>query len=131
MNLESILQNISNNWINYRKYCEAESSTGAFIHKVKKDHPIHDLVTQSWKQEVSKHVNLKKYYCLILDEKKQLKHVEEENKEIIPCDDETSLLSKFIDIWLVCDPTIISGWNSEFFDIPYLYLKISDRSFYN
>lgn len=61
MNLESILQNISNNWINYRKYCEAESSTGAFIHKVKKDHPIHDLVTQSWKQEVSKHVNLKKY----------------------------------------------------------------------
>ncbi len=69
-------------------------------------------------------VTLKKYYCLILDEKKQLKHVEEENKEIIPCNDETSLLSKFIDIWLVCDPTIISGWNSEFFDIPYLYHRI-------
>jgi DNA polymerase elongation subunit (family B) len=69
-------------------------------------------------------VNLKKYYCLILDEKKQLKHVEEENKEIIPCNDEESLLSKFIDIWLVSDPTIISGWNSEFFDIPYLYHRI-------
>lgn len=69
-------------------------------------------------------VNLKKFYCLILDEKKQLKHVEEENKEIIPCNDETSLLSKFIDLWLVCDPTIISGWNSEFFDIPYLYHRI-------
>jgi DNA polymerase elongation subunit (family B) len=69
-------------------------------------------------------VNLKKFYCLILDEKKQLKHVEEENKEIIPCDDEESLLSKFIDTWLVSDPTIISGWNSEFFDIPYLYHRI-------
>ena len=69
-------------------------------------------------------VNLKKFYCLILDEKKQLRHAEEENKEIIPCDDESSLLSKFIDIWLVCDPTIISGWNSEFFDIPYLYHRI-------
>jgi DNA polymerase elongation subunit (family B) len=69
-------------------------------------------------------VNLKKFYCLILDEKKQLKHVEEENKEIIPCDDEASLLSKFIDTWLVSDPTIISGWNSEFFDIPYLYHRI-------
>jgi len=69
-------------------------------------------------------VNLKKFYCLILDEKKQLKHITEENKEIIPCNDETSLLSKFIDIWLICDPTIISGWNSEFFDIPYLYHRI-------
>ena len=69
-------------------------------------------------------VNLKKFYCLILDEKKQLKHVEEENKEIIPCNDEESLLSKFIDTWLVSDPTIISGWNSEFFDIPYLYHRI-------
>jgi len=69
-------------------------------------------------------VNLKKFYCLVLDEKKQLKHVEEENKEIIPCNDEASLLSKFIDIWLVSDPTIISGWNSEFFDIPYLYHRI-------
>ena len=69
-------------------------------------------------------VTLKKYYCLVLDEKKQLKYTEEENKEIIPCDTEFDLLSKFISIWLETDPTIVSGWNSEFFDIPYLYHRI-------
>ena len=69
-------------------------------------------------------VTLKKYYCLILDEKKQLQPTQEENKEIIPCDNESDLLSEFISLWQEADPTIISGWNSEFFDIPYLYHRI-------
>jgi len=69
-------------------------------------------------------VTLKKYYCLILDEKKQINHVEEENKDIIPCNSESELLSKFISLWQEADPTIVSGWNSEFFDIPYLYHRI-------
>jgi DNA polymerase elongation subunit (family B) len=69
-------------------------------------------------------MTLKKYYCLILDEKKQLQLTQEENKEIIPCDNESDLLSKFILLWNETDPTIISGWNSEFFDIPYLYHRI-------
>jgi len=69
-------------------------------------------------------MTLKKYHCLILDEKKQLQPTQEENKEIIPCDVESDLLSKFISLWHEADPTIISGWNSEFFDIPYLYHRI-------
>jgi len=69
-------------------------------------------------------VTLKKYYCLVLDEKKQLNDIKEDNKEIISCAKEFDLLSKFINIWLDSDPTIISGWNSEFFDIPYLYHRI-------
>ena len=69
-------------------------------------------------------VTLKKYYCLILDEKNQLQHVEEPDKDIIPCSRESDLLDKFISLWKEADPTIISGWNSEFFDIPYLYHRI-------
>ena len=69
-------------------------------------------------------VTLKKYYCLVLDEKNQLNDIKEDNKEIISCPKEFDLLSKFLNIWLNCDPTIISGWNSEFFDIPYLYHRI-------
>ena len=69
-------------------------------------------------------VTLKKYYCLVLDEKKQLKSATEENKEIIPCDAEFDLLSRFISLWQEADPTIVTGWNSEFFDIPYLYHRI-------
>ena len=69
-------------------------------------------------------VTLKKYYCLVLDEKKQLSYAYEDNKEIIPCDSEIDLLSKFISLWCDADPTIVTGWNSEFFDIPYLYHRI-------
>ena len=69
-------------------------------------------------------VTLKKYYCLILDEKKQLNNAHEDNKEIIPCDNEFDLLSRFISLWIDADPTIVSGWNSEFFDMPYLYHRI-------
>ena len=69
-------------------------------------------------------VTLKKYYCLILDEKKQLQYAQEDNKEIIPCDRESDLLSKFVSIWNEADPTIVSGWNSDFFDMPYLYHRI-------
>ena len=69
-------------------------------------------------------VTLKKYYCLILDEKHQINHVIEDNKEIIPYNTEKELLKGFLDKWEECDPTIISGWNSEFFDIPYLYHRM-------
>ena len=69
--------------------------------------------------------NSKKYYCLLLDEKQLLQETADENKEIIPFKSEKDLLSGFIDLWIKLDPTIISGWNSEFFDIPYLYYRIS------
>jgi DNA polymerase elongation subunit (family B) len=69
-------------------------------------------------------VSLKKYYCLILDEKRQLEKIEENSKEIIPFNNERELLKGFLDIWERCDPTIISGWNSEFFDMPYLYHRM-------
>jgi DNA polymerase elongation subunit (family B) len=69
-------------------------------------------------------VTLKKYYCLILDEKRQITQASDDNKEIIPYDTERDLLKGFLDKWEECDPTIISGWNSEFFDIPYLYHRM-------
>ena len=34
---------------------------------------------------------------------------------------EYEMLNKFFQKYLEIRPTIISGWNSEFFDIPYLY----------
>ena len=41
------------------------------------------------------------------------------------CANEKQLLSSFIDIWQKIDPDIITGWNTEFFDIPYLVNRIS------
>ena len=69
--------------------------------------------------------NSKKYYCLVLDEKQLMSEAKSKNKEVIPYKTEAELLNGFLDIWIKLDPTIISGWNSEFFDIPYLYHRIN------
>ena len=68
--------------------------------------------------------NNKKYYCLILDEKEELEETHTENKIIIPYSTEKKLLLSFLNVWETLDPTIIIGWNSGFFDIPYLYYRI-------
>ena len=65
------------------------------------------------------------YYCYILDEAQEMALSETEFKIIIPCPSEKDLLAKFLNKWEELDPTIISGWNSEFFDIPYLYHRIA------
>jgi DNA polymerase elongation subunit (family B) len=41
------------------------------------------------------------------------------------CKDEYTLLNKFIAQWQMNHPDVISGWNSEGFDIPYLVNRIS------
>ena len=61
---------------------------------------------------------------LILDAKNQLKHTKAKNKEIIPCRTEDELLMKFIEKFREMDPDIIVGWNSDYFDIPYLYYRM-------
>jgi DNA polymerase elongation subunit (family B) len=43
------------------------------------------------------------------------------NVRYAKCYSEEQLLHKFLDFWKVLDPDIITGWNVELFDIPYLY----------
>jgi DNA polymerase elongation subunit (family B) len=69
--------------------------------------------------------NTKNYHCYVLDETQDLKTYRVDNKNIISCVSEKNLLSEFLNKWEELDPTIISGWNSEFFDIPYLYHRIA------
>ena len=41
------------------------------------------------------------------------------------CKDEDNLLMKFLDTWRAIDyPDVITGWNTEFFDIPYICNRI-------
>ena len=65
----------------------------------------------------------KKHYCLILDEKKQLQPVTGD-KEIRPYSNEADMLRAFLNLWEELDPTIITGWNSGFFDVPYMYYRM-------
>jgi DNA polymerase elongation subunit (family B) len=66
----------------------------------------------------------KTHYCLILDEKAQLNRIDENNKVILPYTTEEGLLRAFLTLWEEVDPTIITGWNSGFFDVPYLYYRL-------
>jgi DNA polymerase elongation subunit (family B) len=68
----------------------------------------------------------KTYYCYILDEAKLMTSSKSEGKFVIPCNSEKDLMSQFLNKWEELDPTIITGWNSEFFDIPYLYHRIKN-----
>ena len=46
------------------------------------------------------------------------------NIKYIKCKDEITLLTKFLDVWRSIDPDVITGWNVEFFDIPYIVNRI-------
>lgn len=53
---------------------------------------------------------------------------EEENKKIkivtLPYDNEDDMLMSFMDKWQECAFTIVTGWNVDFFDMPYLYNRL-------
>jgi DNA polymerase elongation subunit (family B) len=40
------------------------------------------------------------------------------------CRDENDLINKFLQMWEEKSPDIVTGWNIQFFDIPYLYNRI-------
>ena len=61
---------------------------------------------------------------LILDPKSKLSRTKAKTKEIIPCATEEELLLKFLEKFREIDPDIIVGWNSDYFDVPYLYYRM-------
>lgn len=68
---------------------------------------------------------LKQKICFIVDKSKEIEEINEKERIIIPCIDEIDLIEKFLNKWEEIDPTIVIGWNSEYFDIPYLYYRIN------
>ena len=68
--------------------------------------------------------NTKQKICLILDEAGTIENISVEGKQVISCSSEEELLNNFLDIWEHLDPTIVVGYNSDFFDIPYTYYRI-------
>lgn len=67
----------------------------------------------------------KQKICFVTDKSKKLEIYEKDGIHIIPCVSEKELLKKYLDKWEELDPTIITGWNSGYFDVPYLYYRIS------
>jgi len=51
--------------------------------------------------------------------------VKEDNIFYYLCKDEKELLYKFLEIWQMLDPDVVTGWNIETYDIPFLINRIS------
>lgn len=49
-----------------------------------------------------------------------------ESVTYLRCTNEHNLLTKFLEVWIELDADIITGWNIEFFDIPYLVNRIKN-----
>jgi len=61
------------------------------------------------------------YFTYVLDPKKQIENYITGNVEVELFSTEYEMLNKFFQKYMEIKPTIISGWNSDFFDVPYLY----------
>jgi DNA polymerase elongation subunit (family B) len=72
-------------------------------------------------------VSTKEKICFILDKAGTIEDLNQDGKVIISCPDENTLLRKFLNKWEQMDPTIVAGYNSDFFDIPYLYYRMQKR----
>ena len=62
-----------------------------------------------------------KYFTYCFDPNERIQSYEKNNEVVEFYKTEYEMLNKFFQKYLEIRPTIISGWNSEFFDIPYLY----------
>ena len=69
-------------------------------------------------------ITTKQKICFVVDKTNQIKEINTGDKLIIPCSSERELIKRFIDKFEELDPTILVGWNSEYFDIPYLYYRM-------
>ena len=64
------------------------------------------------------------YFVYFLDEENIIEQMRHKNEETIPFSNEEDLLSAFINKWSEIAPTIITGWNIDGFDVPYLYTRL-------
>ena len=68
------------------------------------------------------HQNTDEWVCLIIGDKNKIQS-EIDGKKIIVFEDEFSLLKHFLIKLIEIEVDILVGWNSDSFDIPYLYVR--------
>ena len=66
-----------------------------------------------------------KTVCLLVDRENKIKNSIKDNLHLEVFSTETDLLIAFLKNFIEIRPTIITGWNIDFFDIPYLYNRIN------
>lgn len=67
------------------------------------------------------HQNTDKWYCLIVDDKDRIESYNDGNKSIIVFKNDKNLLKHFITHLSDIKIDLLVGWNSDYFDIKYVY----------
>jgi DNA polymerase elongation subunit (family B) len=67
----------------------------------------------------------KRSIAIIVDAQRNLKPYKDTDMILEVVQTEIELISKFLTYYMEIQPTIITGWNIDFFDIPYLYNRIT------
>jgi DNA polymerase elongation subunit (family B) len=67
----------------------------------------------------------KQSVAILVDPKRNLKPYRDSKLILEVVQTEYELISKFLTYYIEIRPTIITGWNIDFFDIPYLYNRIT------
>jgi len=70
---------------------------------------------------------LNDWKIIILDKDNKIEHTtDSQGREVIPVRRESDLLEKFLNTLEEIEPDILIGYNSDYFDIPYLYYRIKN-----
>jgi DNA polymerase elongation subunit (family B) len=64
------------------------------------------------------------YYVLIMDKSGKMVEKKTDTAIVIPFVDERDMILKYLDLYEYINPTIVTGWNIDYFDTPYLYNRI-------
>ena len=69
---------------------------------------------------------MNQYYCYVLDEENRVESYQKDDLIVEVFKSEEELLQQFFTKYSEIQPTILSGWNTDTFDIPYLYHRTSN-----
>ena len=81
--------------------------------------PVNKITAIAWHEKLTN-----QYGVLVLDEGNKVKTSIEGNKTVISCQSEEELLHCFLEQYEQIAPHILTGWNIEMFDIPYLVCRM-------
>ena len=64
------------------------------------------------------------YWVLVMDKAGKLIEKKTDKAIVIPFQTEEQMLLKYLELYEMINPTIVTGWNIDYFDTPYIYNRI-------
>ena len=64
------------------------------------------------------------YWVLVMDKDGKLLEKKTDKAIVLPFRTEEDMLMKYLELYEMINPTIVTGWNIDYFDTPYLYNRI-------